>query len=73
MDFNFIGEIFADKVPTCTESDCDGIVKPDIVFFREGLPKRFFQLVSTDFKQCDLLIIMGTSLTVQPFASLVDK
>lgn len=25
-----------------------------------------------DFKQCDLLIIMGTSLSVQPFASLVD-
>lgn len=26
-----------------------------------------------DFKQCDLLIIMGTSLEVMPFASLVMK
>ncbi len=25
-----------------------------------------------DMGQCDLLIIMGTSLAVQPFASLVD-
>lgn len=63
-------EIFADHVPTCTE--CNGIVKPDIVFFGENLPERFHELPHRDFKQCDLLIIMGTSLTVQPFASLVD-
>lgn len=36
------------------------------------LPDRFYTLIETDFKKCDLLIIMGTSLTVQPFASLVD-
>ena len=29
----------------------------------------FFQ----DMPKCDLLIIMGTSLTVQPFASLVNR
>lgn len=67
----FSEEIFADKVPECTV--CSGVVKPDIVFFRESLPTRFFDLMTTDFKRCDLLIIMGTSLTVQPFASLVDK
>lgn len=63
-------EIFADNVPTCTR--CNGIVKPDIVFFGENLPERFHVLPNRDFKQCDLLIIMGTSLTVQPFASLID-
>mmetsp|Transcript_4347 Transcript_4347/g.6964 ORF Transcript_4347/g.6964 Transcript_4347/m.6964 type:complete len:268 (-) Transcript_4347:13-816(-) len=31
-------EIFADKVPRC--SKCSGLVKPDIVFFGESLPKR---------------------------------
>ncbi|KAL7024376.1 hypothetical protein ACKWTF_013013 [Chironomus riparius] len=63
-------EIFKDSVPTCPE--CNGLVKPDIVFFGENLPERFYVLPHRDFKQCDLLIIMGTSLTVQPFASLVD-
>lgn len=63
-------EIFSDNVPTCT--NCNGLVKPDIVFFGENLPERFYVLPHRDFKQCDLLIIMGTSLTVQPFASLVD-
>ncbi|WVQ94964.1 hypothetical protein IAU59_002055 [Kwoniella sp. CBS 9459] len=50
---------------------CGGLVKPDIVFFGEGLPDRFFRLIP-ELKKCDLLIVIGTSLQVQPFASLVD-
>ncbi|XP_066948348.1 NAD-dependent protein deacetylase sirtuin-2-like isoform X1 [Macrobrachium rosenbergii] len=64
-------EIFKDNIPTCL--DCSGVVKPDIVFFRESLPPRFFMLTQVDFPKCDLLIILGTSLTVQPFASLIDN
>lgn len=64
-------EIFKDNIPTCEE--CSGLVKPDIVFFRENLPTRFFQLMQSDFPKCDLLLILGTSLTVQPFAMLINK
>ena len=46
-------------------------MKPDIVFFGEQLPERFVQCAETDVSQADLLIILGTSLKVQPFASLV--
>ncbi|KAK0545698.1 Sir2 histone deacetylase Hst2 [Tilletia horrida] len=49
-----------------------GLVKPDIVFFGESLPKRFFGLLG-DFREADLLIVLGTSLKVQPFASLIDR
>ena len=49
-----------------------GLVKPDIVFFGEKMPERFFQCANEDFSKCDLLIVMGTSLKVQPFASLID-
>jgi len=59
-------------IPRCTRlAGCQGLVKPDIVF-GEGLPERFFTCLEKDFKKCDLLIIMGTSLTVHPFASLID-
>lgn len=64
-------KIFSDVIPTCNE--CGKTVKPDIVFFGEQLPDRFFECVEQDFSVCDLLIIIGTSLTVQPFASLVDN
>jgi len=50
-----------------------GLVKPDIVFFGENLPGRFFRLMSDDFPRCDLLVVMGTSLQVQPFAGLVQE
>ncbi|KAK3790260.1 hypothetical protein RRG08_034823 [Elysia crispata] len=66
-------EIFADKIPKCTLEGCDGVVKPDIVFFGESLPQRFATAVGQDFKKCDLLIVTGTSLMVQPFASLTSR
>ena len=37
-----------------------GLVKPDIVFFGESLPPRFFARAKADFPLCDLLIVMGT-------------
>ncbi|EST05743.1 Sirtuin family [Kalmanozyma brasiliensis GHG001] len=51
--------------------EAGGLVKPDIVFFGENLPARFFRCIP-DLKTADLLIVMGTSLQVQPFASLID-
>jgi NAD-dependent histone deacetylase SIR2 len=55
------------EVPRCVE--CSGLVKPDIVFFGEGLPPKFFhdRMVVPD---ADLVLVMGTSLQVQPFSSL---
>ena len=48
-------------VPRCPT--CKGVVKPDIVFFGEELPRHFFKYL-TDFPLADLLIVMGTSLAV---------
>ena len=44
-----------------------------VVSLRTQLPERFFRLAEEDFPQCDLLIVTGTSLKVQPFASLVGR
>ncbi|KAB5574813.1 hypothetical protein PHYPO_G00213450 [Pangasianodon hypophthalmus] len=61
--------IMSDSVPTCTF--CSATVKPNVVFFGEDLPEKYFQH-ETDFPKADLLIIMGTSLKIEPFASLVN-
>ena len=67
---------------TAINAKYGGLVKPDIVFFGEKLPDRFYQLAGfpgfgepcvSDFEECDLLIVLGTSLVVQPFASLIDR
>ena len=56
-------------VPHCLTPQCNGLVKPDIVFFGEQLPEEFRRNRSLP-SSADLCIVMGTSLTVQPFASL---
>ena len=43
------------------------------MFFGEPLPQEFFVKSKDDLKGCDLLIVMGTSLSVFPFATLVEK
>ncbi|VTJ56221.1 Hypothetical predicted protein, partial [Marmota monax] len=64
-------KLFTEVTPQCEK--CQSVVKPDIIFFGENLPARFFSCMQSDFLKVDLLIIMGTSLQVQPFASLVSK
>ncbi len=63
--------IFEDKIPRCGK--CNGLIKIDIVFFKEELPVRFHQLSTTDFKEADLLLVMGTSLSVTLFCFLVNR
>ncbi|XP_030805343.1 NAD-dependent protein deacetylase sirtuin-3, mitochondrial isoform X2 [Camarhynchus parvulus] len=64
---DFRGDVMGDRIPRCPV--CTGVVKPDIVFFGEQLPQRFL-LHLADFPMADLLFVIGTSLEVEPFASL---
>lgn len=57
----------AGKVPRCKR--CGGLVKPDIVFFGEALPDAFRAKQHYPV-MADLVLILGTSLTVHPFAGL---
>jgi NAD-dependent histone deacetylase SIR2 len=58
------------EVPRCESTpECGGLVKPDIVFFGEALPRLFFDRMGM-VKEADLLLVMGTSLKVHPFAGL---
>ncbi|KAI8096864.1 DHS-like NAD/FAD-binding domain-containing protein [Halteromyces radiatus] len=63
-------QILLSKIPRCLA--CKSLIKPDITFFGESLPKRFFKRL-VDFDEADLLIVIGTSLQVQPFAALIDN
>ena len=49
-------------VPYC---DCNGIIKPDITFFGEQLPNSFYNILQNP-PEADLLLILGSSLTVHP-------
>jgi len=63
-------KILLDEDAKC--KSCGGWVKPNIVFFGEALPPRFFDEAELDCEFCDQLICLGTSLEVYPFAGIVD-
>lgn len=52
--------------PQC--GDCSGILKPDAVFFGEPLPTEVLMESERRSRTCDLCIVMGSSLVVQPAA-----
>ncbi len=62
--------IEASSVPLCYE--CDGIVKPDVVLYEEGLDMNILNKSIEYIRNADVLIVGGTSLTVYPAASLVE-
>ncbi len=49
--------------------ECGGVIKPDIVFFGESLPPEFYRLWENP-PGTDLLLVLGTSLSVHPAADL---
>lgn len=49
---------------------CGGIVKPDIVFYGEGLDGKLLVEAENAFRKADLCLVLGSSLIVNPAASL---
>jgi NAD-dependent deacetylase len=54
--------------PHCPE--CQGTLKPDVVFFGESLPSDILECAIAESQACDLFMVVGSSLVVQPAASL---
>ena len=63
----------AESKPIYCEACNNPTVKPTIVLFRGSMPMEFHSRTAEDLPDCDLLIIMGTSLTVAPANSLVYR
>lgn len=56
------------SIPRCPK--CGGIIKPDVVLYEEGLDSQAIDDALKAISSADLLIISGTSLLVNPAASL---
>jgi NAD-dependent deacetylase len=53
--------------PRCT---CGGILRPECVFFGEQIPPRHLDRSQLLALQCDVMLVIGTSATVQPAATI---
>ncbi|MBO5644009.1 MAG: Sir2 family NAD-dependent protein deacetylase, partial [Lentisphaeria bacterium] len=59
--------VMSGTVPRCT---CGGVIKPDIVFYGENLDEDLLRRAYCDFGSSELVIVLGSSLTVYPAAEL---
>lgn len=58
-------------VPTC--SVCDGMLKPDVVFFGEFIPAERFREAEQLLRTSEALVIAGSSLVVNSGIRLVER
>lgn len=49
------------NIPTC--NNCGGILKPDIIFFGDNVPRDIVQSVKINIGSSNALLILGTTLT----------
>ena len=56
------------KIPQCLS--CNGILKPDVILFGEQLPQSAWYEAQRAARQCDLMVVAGSSLEVLPVAGL---
>lgn len=55
-------------VPHCAR--CGDVYKPDVTFFGEMLPEQAFSAAQQLAEEVDLMLVLGSSLTVHPAAQL---
>lgn len=53
--------------------DCEGTVRPNVTLFGEELPHLAWSEAIQEARKADLVIVLGTSLQVWPFNSLIDE
>ncbi|WP_431806030.1 Sir2 family NAD-dependent protein deacetylase [Microbacterium paraoxydans] len=58
-------------IPTCTV--CDGMLKPDVVFFGEYVPQDRFRAAASLLRSSTALVVAGSSLVVNSGVRLVDR
>jgi NAD-dependent deacetylase len=67
------GKVFPNKEVPLREipprCDCSALLRPDVVWFGESLSETDLADSYTVLKECDCLLVVGTSAVVQPVAS----
>lgn len=53
------------KCPTC-----EALLKPDVIFFGEPIPREAYAMAYSEAQSCDLVMVIGTSAAVQPAADI---
>jgi NAD-dependent deacetylase len=53
--------------------ECGGLMRPDIVWFGEALPKDAWEAAAEAASRADVILVVGTSAVVYPAAALATR
>jgi len=67
---DFKDEVFTEYSNLPPLCKCGNILRPDVVWFGEGLPQDVWQEAIIHANSCDVMVIAGTSLVVSPANTL---
>lgn len=62
--------ILDNKPPYCLDSSCRGLLKPDFIFFGEGIPEKAYRASLHAASNASVFILIGTSGDVVPASSI---
>jgi len=67
---DFKNEVFSEFSNIPPLCKCGNVLRPDVVWFGEGLPQHVWQEAIVHSNTCDVMFIVGTSLVVSPANTL---
>lgn len=60
------------KIKNADDRRCNGVLKPGVTFFGEGLDQNVQRALEADRSRADLLLVLGTSLSVAPISKVIE-
>ncbi|KAH9503490.1 NAD-dependent protein deacylase sirtuin-5, mitochondrial [Bulinus truncatus] len=62
-----------DQLPRCKKGNCNGLLRPHVVWFHESLDPSVLLQAELELKNCDLCLVVGTSSVVYPAAMFAPQ
>ena len=62
--------VLTEKPPHCLHANCNGLLKPDFIFFGEGIPVDAYESSIQAAKKADVFILIGTTGEIMPASQI---
>lgn len=62
--------LLSNNPPLCQRSNCKGLLKPDFIFFGEGIPTNAYQASVEAANNAEVMIIIGTTGEIMPASQI---
>ncbi|KAK7574285.1 hypothetical protein V9T40_011476 [Parthenolecanium corni] len=73
IDERSVKDIPVEELPRCKNEQCGGLLRPNVVWFGEGLDPNVLSKTEEVLENCDVCLVIGTSSVVYPAAAFAPR